>query len=76
MKLNKTETKLLERMKHSKYSRTSVFGNREVQAAKKLADKGLATFTNQSDLVRNCIRQQNGDYRSVFVYQGYLEEAE
>lgn len=71
--MTKTEVKLLERMATAKYSRTSVFGNREVQASKKLHEKGLATFTNQSTMVKSCVRNYKGDYRSVFVYQGYLE---
>ena len=73
MKLTKTEEKLLGDMERGRHDRTSVFGKREVGAAKKLDEKGLAKFTNQSDMVRNCIRRQNGDYHSVFVYQGYLE---
>lgn len=72
--MTKTETKLLDELEREKYGKSSLFGKREVNAAKKLDEKGLAKFTNQSGMVRNCIRRRNGDYRSVFVYQGYLEE--
>ena len=72
--MTKTEIKLLDYLKHKKYCKASVFGKREVNAAKKLDEKGLVKFTNQSGIVRNCIRRRNGDYHSVFVYQGYLEK--
>ena len=73
MALTKTEEKLLAKAGSGYSNRTSVFGKREVNAAKKLHEKGLATFVNQSELVRYCIRRRNGNYDNAFVYQGYLE---
>ena len=73
MKLNKTESKLIENLKKSPLGRAGYYGAREANAAATLEKKGLVVKNPESGWYEH--RCFDGSYTRKYVAQGYITAA-